>query len=202
MKKIFSALLLGGLVSFVFTSCTSLTEESWTNPDFKDRKLGKTMVMGIADSKGLTVQYEAMFVNGLTTYGISAHSMHAEFPQIEPHEKEKIISLLKTNQFSSILVTRLLSADDRQRQAMGSFVPTLDGDSWGNVQVYVFTPNTSYMQNLMEYVLETNLYDVHSKQLIWSGRKSVYDDSSDLKNMKKVIRSVMEELRSNKMLTD
>ena len=202
MKKILSALLFGGLVSFLFTSCTSLTEESWTNPDFMERKLGKTMVAGIGDSKGLITQYEAMFVNGLTTYGISAHSMHAEFPQIDPNEKEEIVALLQTNQFDSILVTRLLSADDRQQQGVGTFVHTLDDNSWGNVQVYVFTPNTSYVQNLMEYVLETNLYDVHSKQLIWAGRKSVFDDSSDLENMKKVIHNVMKELRSNKMFTD
>jgi hypothetical protein len=202
MKNIFSVLLFGGLTSLLLTSCSSLTDQSWTNPDFEGRKLGKTMVMGLADSKGLTAQYEAMFINGLATYGVSAQSMQAEFPQIDLYNKEKIVGLLQTNRFDSILVTRLLSSDDRQRQSVGSFIPTLDDSAWGNVQIYVFAPNTSYVQNLMEYVLETNLYDVRSKQLIWSGRKSVYDDSSDLENLKKVIRSVMEDLRNNKMLTD
>jgi hypothetical protein len=198
MKKNLSALLFGGFLACLLTSCTS--NPSWTNPEFAGRKIGKTMVMGLADSEGLTHQYETMFVNGLAMRGIPAHSMHVEFPQTDPLEKKQIVALLQTNQFDSIIVTRLLSADDRQQQSMGSFVPTLDDDSWGNFQVYIFTPNTSYVQNLMEYELETNVYDVPSKKLVWSGRKTVYDDSSDLENMRKIIRNVIGDLSNRKML--
>jgi hypothetical protein len=199
MKKITSTLLLAGFIICLLTSCAS-TRQSWSNPEFVGRKMGKTMVMGIGDSKTLLYQYETMFVNGLANYGVSGKSMHIEFPETDDLKKEEIVALLQTNQFDSILVTHLLATDDRQRRSVGSFTPSLDDNNWSNVQVYIFVPNTSYVQNLMEYVLETNLYDVHSKQLVWSGRKRVYDNSSDLANLKKIIRGVIEDLHIEKML--
>jgi hypothetical protein len=52
----------------------------------------------------------------------------------------------------------------------------------------------------MEFDLESNLYEVNSEKLIWTGRKTVYDDASALENIKTVIQSVVADLRKQGML--
>ena len=52
----------------------------------------------------------------------------------------------------------------------------------------------------MEFDLETNLYEVDSEKLIWTGKKTVYDDYSDLENIETVIKGVVKDLRKQGMI--
>ena len=52
----------------------------------------------------------------------------------------------------------------------------------------------------MEFELETNLYDVKSKKLVWTGRKIIYDDRSDLTNLKNVIKAIIKDLGKKDLL--
>jgi hypothetical protein len=65
---------------------------------------------------------------------------------------------------------------------------------------YTLTANSATVSSFMEYVLETNVYDVESKQLVWSGRKSIFDDRSDMDNMTIIISNVIKDLDKRGLL--
>ena len=200
MKKPFTALVLGTLVACLLSSCMSSKRNTWSNPEFKNRKLGKTIVMAIGNSESLIYQYESMFVNGLATYGIKADSIHATYADIDEMERDEIAALLMKEQYDSILVTRVLTEDDRQQMVTTGYTASISDSYWGYGVTYILNPNYGRISNSMEFELETNLFEVKSMKLVWSGRKLVYDDRSDLTNMKKIIRNVISELHANKMM--
>ncbi len=56
------------------------------------------------------------------------------------------------------------------------------------------------VSSYMEYVLETNVYDVESEELVWSGRKAIFDDRSSIENMKLITSNVIRDLEKRGLL--
>ena len=58
----------------------------------------------------------------------------------------------------------------------------------------------TYVDNIMEYILEANLYDVKSRKLVWTGQKSVYDTKSEKSNIKEVVAAIIKDLKKKGLL--
>ncbi|VGO14229.1 hypothetical protein PDESU_02788 [Pontiella desulfatans] len=205
MKKMISVLFAGGIVSCLLASCMSARNASWSNPEFPERKLGKTIVMAIGESEYRVNQFEALLVRELATYGVAAQAMHQLCPTVGDMEREQISALVQSNRFDSIVVTHVLSEDDRQQLVATGYTssPNMGYSGvgyWGYGMSYSLNPEFATVSNTTTYDLETNLFDVPSKKLVWSGRKEVFDGDSDIKNIQKVVISVIRGFKSNKML--
>jgi hypothetical protein len=202
MKKIKSlALLISGITVCLLASCSTVKIHSWMDPQFAGRSMGKTMVLGVADSDSLSLQYESLFVERLTELGIAANSLHASVQTTKQYTEEQLVGALKHHEYDSILVTRLLSETERQQVVNTGYYPSHYGNYWGYYShAYTLTYNTAYVQSFLEFELETNLYDVKTEKLVWTGRKIIYDDRSDLANMKGVIKGVVKDLSKKGLL--
>ena len=185
----------------LLASCNTGKIHSWADPAFEGRAIGKTMVLGIAESDSLSRQYEVLFVERLVELGVEAASLHALVQKTDPVSEEALVAVLQEQKYDSILVTRLLSETERQQVVTTGYYPNYYGNYYGYYSYgYSLGYNTAYVQSFMEFELETNLYDVKSKKLVWTGRKIVYDDRSDLTNLKKVIKGVVKDLRKRGLL--
>jgi hypothetical protein len=201
MKNKTTTLLFTGLAACLLASCTTVKVHSWMDPQFNGRTIGKTMVLGIAESDSLTRQYEYLFVERLAELGVPSASLHAAIQTTKKISKEELAATLQEHNFDSILVTRLISETERQQVANPGSYSTHYGNYWGYYShAYTVTYNTAYVQNFMEFELETNLYDVETRKLVWSGRTVVYDDRSDRSNMKRIIEGVLKDLGKKGML--
>jgi hypothetical protein len=65
-----------------------------------------------------------------------------------------------------------------------------------NQQLDNFTP----MRNLIKENLETNLYDVKTEKLIWSGQSETWSKDSKDQIINDVIKAVVNNLQKNKLL--
>lgn len=205
MKKIFFTLFAAGVVSLLLSSCMMFSKnDSWSNPEFEERKLGKTVVIAVGDSAYLINQFETLLVSELARYGVAAQSSHQLWPTVDEMEQDQITSLVQSNHFDSIIVTRVLSEDDRQQMISTGYTasPSMGyagGGYWGYGMSYSLSPNYALVSNSMTFELETNLFDVQSKKLVLSRRNEVYDGNSDVKNIQKVVKSVIKDLKRKKM---
>jgi hypothetical protein len=171
------------------------------DPQFEGRPAGKTMVLALADSDALCGQYEALFVESLTELGATSASLRANMKVTEKLTKERLVAELQTNGYDSIIVTRVLSEASRDQVVTTGYYATPYNTYWGYYDYgYSLSYQTATVTSMMEFELETNLYDVKSEKLVWTGRKVVYDDRSDLTNMKSVIRSVIKDLGKKGLL--
>jgi hypothetical protein len=189
------------LLALGLSSCTSTRVNSWMDPAFEGRKAGKTMVLGVAESDSLSRQYEAFFVERLTELGTEAQSAHARLQFKERISEAELVRQLQDHGFASIIVTRLLSETERQQVVQTGIYPSHYGNYWGYYShAYSRNYNTAHIQSYMEVELETNLYDVKTRKLVWSGRTVVYNDRSDLSNMKNIIKGVIKDLNRRELL--
>ncbi|VGO20593.1 DUF4136 domain-containing protein [Pontiella sulfatireligans] len=183
------------------TSCVGIKVESWKNPEVGERPMGKTMVLAMAQSDSLCRQYESMFCMDLQKLGAEARSLHALVQDAGKLDEEQLVSLLRENGFDSILVTRLMSEDQQRGIGASNSFPTYYASYWGYYStVYVSSYGGNQGDIYQEYRLETNLYDVKTRSLIWSGRNVVYDDRSSESNMRGIISAAVYDLKDNGLL--
>lgn len=199
MKK--KTLLITGLATVLLASCSTVKVHSWMDPQFEGRKIGKTMVLGMAESDSISRQYETLFMERLAELGIEASSLHASVQNTNPISEEDLVTALQVKGYNSIIVTRKLSETERQQAVTTGYYPDHYNHYYGYYSHgYALTYDTAYVQSFVEFELETNLYDVKTKKLVWTGRKIVYDDRSDLTNMKGIIKGVVKDLNKNGLL--
>jgi hypothetical protein len=201
MKHKTTTTLVSAACLGLLAACNTVKVHSWTAPGSNGRPLGKTMVLGVAESDSLSLQYESLFVERLGELGISAESLHARVQKTDKITEEALAAALREQGFNSILVTRLLSEKERQQVVNTGFYPSHYDSYYGFYShAYHLTYNTAYVQSFVEFELETNLYDVETSKLVWSGRKVIYDDRSDQTNMRGIINGVIKDLRKQGMI--
>ncbi|MDZ8119732.1 hypothetical protein [Pontiella agarivorans] len=202
MKRTAFTYALSAASILALSSCKMRTprQESWQNPAFKEYKLGKTLVLATADSESRCMQYEALFVNQLLAY-VDAGSLHASEQVTGKIDKDNLERILKANAVETLIVTSVLDGTSRDELvAIGYEAHPYSNDYWGYYNYgYALSANFASVSSYMEYVLETNVYDVKTKKLVWSGRKSIFDDRSDPDNMKIIINAVVHELKRKNM---
>jgi hypothetical protein len=120
-------------------------------------------------------------------------------------DKDQLVTLLKDNKIKTLVVTMVLGETQIQQAAPIGYTPTMyTNDYWGyynwGYTLMASEVNFGSVDSYMEYTLETNIYDVDSGKLVWSGRKNVFDDRSDEKNMKVVIGNVIRDLQKRGLL--
>ena len=199
MKRKLFILFISGLTTSLLTSCNTVKVHSWMDPAFKGRPMGKTMILAVAESDSLSLQYEGLFMERLNELGITAQSLHAALQTTDKIKEEALVQQLLVNGYDSILVTRSLSETERQQVVNTGYYPSHYGNYYGYYS-HAYTYNTAYVQSFVEFELETNLYDVKTKKLVWTGRKVVYDDRSDLTNMKSIIKGIIKDLEKKGLL--
>ncbi len=197
MKQICLSLIAACLLA----SCNTAKMSSWVDPQFEGRTIGKTMVLGVADSDSLSRQYEALFVEYLTEASVEAQSLHALVQKTDPVSEAALVAALQQKNYTSIIVTRKLSETERQQTFTTGYYPSHYGNYYGYYShAYTLSYNTATVQSFLEFELETNLYDIKTKRLVWTGRNVVYDDRSDQSNMKAIIKGVVKDLEKKDLL--
>ncbi|MDF7808148.1 hypothetical protein P4E94_11910 [Pontiellaceae bacterium B12219] len=206
MKKYLPTLLTVTVLTALLSSCQMRSPklESWINPEYTTYKFGKTSVLAMANSESRCLQYETLFVNSLLPY-VPAGSLHANYGITGKMDKTQLVSLLKENKIKTLVVTMMRGETQLQQVAPIGYTPTMyTDDYWGyynwGYTIMASEMNFGLVNSYMEYTLETNVYDVESGKLVWSGRKSVFDDRSDEKNMKVVIKTVIHDLQKRGLL--
>jgi hypothetical protein len=206
---------LGGLVlTMGVLGCASSTKmlSSSTMPDFRPGTVKKVFVVGVAQNDSLRRLYEDSFVTSLQRDKYDGEVSYRRIPDPEPKkvDKDAISAALVKDGFSHVLVTRLVSVEDRETYVppttmsvgvgyggyggyYGGWYPYMSM-SYG----YVTTPGYTTVDRVV--CLETNLYDLATQKLVWTGQTQHWVDKSAEENVRKVIYAVISDLRAKKVI--
>jgi hypothetical protein len=73
--------------------------------------------------------------------------------------------------------------------------PSYYGDYYGYyTHAFALSHASTQVYNYREFEIETNLYDVKSRQLIWSGRQRITDERSDDSNLQGLVDGLLSDL--------
>jgi hypothetical protein len=180
----------------ILTACTSLKVHSWVEPAFDGTAIQKAVVIGVAKSETIRRSYEDTFVSELTEAGVVAVASYTLIPQTGKLDKDVVVAAVKEVGADSVIVTRSVGVQSkivyRSSRNYANYSRGYYGYyDWGFDQVRL--PESA--QTYVETKLETELYDVKSQQLLWTGQCEVTDFSSSEQNIKGVVAGIVKDFQ-------
>ncbi len=189
-------------LSIILTGCSTLKMDTWSDPELSERPLGKVMVLAIAEQPTTCRLFEGHFVEQLKAKGIAATVGHNVLPTNDQLTREQLDAALKEGGYDSLILTRLLDESVRNQVVHAGYTTSypVGYHHYYDYYSYGVIEPVTYVDSIMEYRLETNVFDVPSGRMVWGGIMSVYDTSSAKKNIKKVVNGVIQDLEKKQLL--
>ncbi|HZM17516.1 MAG TPA: hypothetical protein VFE28_16090 [Candidatus Krumholzibacteria bacterium] len=170
-----------GLLALFLVSCaTSTMLSSWIDPESPGKKMDHVLVIGVAKNEVVRRKYEDDFVKELASRHIKAMPSYQILPDPAAISQETVAPHIQAQGITHVLVTRIV---DRKTvttyvppttttYGMGypSYYPSYYGSWYGYYNAGYSTVSSPGYTYDTEYVhLETNVYDIPSQKLIWTG---------------------------------
>lgn len=161
------------LLSFLLLSlsgCASIEViESWNKPNPIKGPYKKFMIIGVGHDENVRAEVENILVVEFGNHGVDAVASHKMIREIDQARRADIASAVHSTGADAVLTVRPVSK--------GNGNVTQDGESGG---IYGTATNFggSVLAGARTYsdaVLQTNLYDSASTELVWSASLSTYD---------------------------
>ncbi len=190
---------LAVIALFVITSCaTSGTKFTsvWKDKEYQGGSLNEIFIIGASKKPDVRKMFEDEFVNQLKAQGSDGVASHTSLSPEEMLEKGAILGLVLRLKADSVLVTKLI---DRE-EAIKYVPPQHQNINTHYTRSYNYANNRGYILQDQAVSLETNLYDVKRRKLIWSALSETFKRGSDDEVIKKLIMKIIKDLKKQNLL--
>ncbi len=197
LKRVSTYCVLFSLLLVLVTSCAQTTLLNvWKDQSYKGR-ISKVIILGVARRPSLRRVFEAEFSQQLQIRGIDAVPSFTVLPSTKMLDKESIVSLVKKEGVNGIIITRLV-----ERKTVETYVPAQGytvsppGMGWHGhyMSSYSYVHTTGYTIKDEVVILETNLYDAGTEELIWSATTETIDDGPSDSTIKSFIKKIVKNM--------
>ncbi len=192
----------GYLFSFVFLiiSCagTELTHKQ-VNEAYKGKPVSNILVIAITGNEDTRRSFERKFVAQLKSAGVEAISSEEAIPMPADLELKKETILNAINQFENdaVIITHLIDIEKKE-----VYTPGARGGYHGFYHMWhSYAHDPGYSSTRKTLRLETNLYDVKTEELIWSGQSKTWSKDSKYQIINDVIKVLINDLQNNKLIS-
>jgi len=192
--------LFGYLFScaFLVISCagTELTQNQ-TDEAYTGNPVSDILVIAITGNEHNRRSFETKFVAQLKSVGVDAVSSEKAIPMPANLELKKEMILNAVNQYKNdaVIITHLIGKDEKDVYTRGG---SAHRGFYGFYRSRYSDPG--YSSTTTTVRLETNLYDVKTEKLIWSGKSDTWSKDSKDKIINDVIKAVIKNLQKNKLI--
>ena len=192
--------LFGYLFSFAFLviSCagTELTQNQ-IDEAYTGNPVSDILVIAITGNEHNRRSFETKFVAQLKSVGVDAVSSEKAIPMPANLELKKEMILNAVNQYKNdaVIITHLIGKDEKDVYTRGG---SAHRGFYGFYRSRYSDPG--YSSTTTTVRLETNLYDVKTEKLIWSGKSDTWSKDSKDKIINDVIKAVIKNLQKNKLI--
>lgn len=192
--------LFGYLFSsaFLVISCagTELTQNQ-IDEAYTGKPVSDILVIAITGNEHNRRSFETKFVAQLKSVGVDAVSSEKAIPMPANLELKKEMILNAVNQYKNdaVIITHLIGKDEKDVYTRGG---SAHRGFYGFYRSRYSDPG--YSSTTTTVRLETNLYDVKTEKLIWSGKSDTWSKDSKDKIINDVIKAVIKNLQKNKLI--
>jgi PII-like signaling protein len=194
----------GYLFSFVFLiiSCagTKLTHTQ-VNEAYKGKPVSDILVIAITGNEDTRRSFEREFVARLKSAGVEAISSEDAIPMPANLKMKKEAILNTVNQFENdaVIITHLIDKEKKEVYTRGG---SAHRGFYGFYHSrYSDAHNPGYSSTSKTVRVETNLYDVKTEKLIWSGQSKTRSKDSKNRIINDVVKVVISDLQDNKLIS-
>lgn len=196
----FYAVLSGVLMS----ACagTQLTH-SWVDDSRRGKPVSDILVIGVTykENEAVRRSFEDRFVAQLRAVGIEAVSSEdaISIPTDLKLEKDDILKAVNKYNSDAVIITHVVGKEAKEAY-------TRSDRSYGGYYgyygwIYGHTHGPGYTRTHTVVRLATNLYDVKTEKLIWSGKSETSDPGSTRQAIDEVINVLIKDMQKNGLLS-
>jgi hypothetical protein len=189
----------------VLAACGTVTKipNAWRNPAHEGMPFKKIFVIGVAESNVNRRRFEDHFAAVLSGPRAVASPSYGTLPQSHRLTEEQVRGAIEGGGYDGVVVTRLLGVEEKTEHVppRSYTVPRhyrgvygYYGTTWDTVH----EPGYSTTRTILR--LETNLYDVATGELVWSGQSETFDPSSLTDSIDSVTKAVAKRLRKEGLI--
>ena len=187
--------------TFMIISCagTKLTPNQ-VGDAYKGKPVSDILVIAITGNEHNRRSFEKKFVAHLKSVGVDAISSEEAIPMPADLKLKKETILNAVNQYENdaVIITHLIGKEDKDAYTRGG--STNQGFYGFYLSGYSYARDPGYSSTSTTVRLETNLYDVKTEKLIWSGKTKTLSRDSKSQIINDVIKSVITNLQKNKLI--
>ncbi len=192
--KRFLLLAIFLISGILFSSCSSGTKviATWKNEQIRMRSIEKILIIGVAKDPWVRKMYEGELKRELEEYNVEAVSSLEIVSPDEKITKENFDLYFEKEYFDAVIITRVV-AENIKKETVYNYTPSygLYGGygfyGYYNYSVgYMNSPG--YLVETRNVNLETNVFDIRTKQMAWS----TISESFDVKKASDVIEPVVQ----------
>jgi len=196
------SVLLGAMILIACGTVTKIPN-AWRNPAHEGAPYQKIFVIGVGENDTNRRLFEDQFAAALSGKGGIALPSYGALPHSERLTEAQIRGAIRGGSYDAVVVTRLLGVEEKTE-----YVPPRTytvprhyggyygyyGSSWDVVH------EPGYYQTHTIVRLETNLYDVGSGELAWSGQSETFNPDSLSDIIDSATKAVAKRLRKESLV--
>ena len=187
--------------AFLIVSCagTELTQKQ-VGSAYKGEPVSDILVIAITGNEHNRRSFEKRFVAQLKRVGVDAISS-VDAIQMPPDlelKKEAILTAVRQYENDAVIITHLIGKEEKEVYTRGGSPHGGYYDYYRTRYSYAHDPD--YAGTSTTVRLETNLYEVKTEKLIWSGKSKTWSQNTKDQVIKEVIKAVINELQKNKLI--
>jgi hypothetical protein len=190
------------MVTSCATTSTTKLKNVWRDGDYSG-KIKKVLVIGVIKRPAVKRFFEIEMAQQLEVRGIEAIAGNLVLPHDKEADKDLIVSRLKELDADGVLIARLIS-----RKIVDEYIPGDIYHGHGHYappahyrgmhsyysRSYGVVYNPAYTAKSEVVVVETNLYDAGSEQLVWSALSKTFVEGDSDKLIKSFVQVMIEDL--------
>jgi hypothetical protein len=186
--------------AFIIACAGTKLTHTWVDETYQGKPVSDILVIGITYKEENRRSFENKFVTQLKDIGIEAVSSAdvISMPADLELKKEEISEVVKKFKNDAVIITHLVGVGEKESYTR----PEGDRGDYYGYYAWAFSsthePGYSHTKTLVR--LATQLYDVKTEKLIWSGESESLDPGSTSQIIDDVIKVLIKELQKNKLL--
>jgi len=208
MKQLVYSLVLTfstlGIISC--TGSTSLIESWHDETSVNGPKLESVLVLGVFQDDTTRRTFETRFAESVVAGGGQAIAGYTLMPEESDYdEEEEIVAAVQNSNVDAVLITHLKDVSDEERYVppRADYAPAMAyggfyGSYYGSAYHRVYTPGYTVVDTVVS--LETRVYSVNPKKLVWAGNTKSVNSASSETIAGELVKIVVDDMRSSGLI--
>ena len=121
-------------------------------------------------------------------------------PEEKKKKKETILNAVNKFENDAVIITHLIDKEEKETFTRGGDAHRGYYGFYHSRYTYSYARDPGYSSTSKTVRLETNLYDVKTEKLIWSGQSKTFSKDSKDQIINDVIKVVINDLQNNKLI--
>ena len=176
----------------------------WRDPAYLGQPNQKVLILALANNARNGLIWENALASALQAQGAQPLAGSATIPAAAMADTASIKAAVRNTSADLLAVTRLVAVDKEQEYVPGStyYAPSPGYYGYSNYYMssYAVVSTPGYIQENTIVKLETNLYDIKTEKLIWSGLTHTVNPESAQETATSVAGTIVSDMVQKKII--